>query len=88
MHKACFQHGMAYGDFKYWSRRTVSDKFLCNKAINIAENSKNDGYQRDLDSMGYKFFDKKSSGSGVMSNQQLAEELHKPIIKKNEKRKV
>ena len=36
----------------------------------------------------YKFFDKKTSGSGVKSmpkNQQLAEELHKPIIRKFEK---
>ena len=42
--------------------------------------------------MAYTFFDKKSSASAVksaiMSNQQLAEELHKPIIKKVEKRKV
>ena len=43
--------------------------------------------------MVYKFFDKKSEGSGVNTklapqNQQLAEELHKPIIKKIEKRKV
>ena len=44
--------------------------------------------------MVYKFFDKKSKGSGVVNikltpqNQQLAEELHKPIIKKFEKRKV
>ena len=31
----------------------------------------------------YKFFDKKSSGSGVnvTQNQQLANELHKPIIR-------
>ena len=43
--------------------------------------------------MVYKFFDKKSAGSGVNTklapqNQQLAEELHKTIIKKFEKRKV
>ena len=42
----------------------------------------------------YKFFDKKSKGIGVANieitpqNQQLAEELHKPIIRKFEKRKV
>ena len=38
-----------------------------------------------------KFFDKKSEGSGNVSNKenmQLAEELHKPIIKKSKKRKV
>ena len=39
--------------------------------------------------MAYKFFDKKSAGTDVTKlknqstkNQQLAEELHKPIIKK------
>ena len=40
--------------------------------------------------MVYKFFDKKSSGSGaklVLQNQQLANELHKPIIRKFEKKK-
>ena len=36
------------------------------------------------------FFDKKSKGGGIkaMSNQQLANELHKPIIRKFMKRKV
>ena len=46
--------------------------------------------------MVYKFFDKKSKGSGAKhvnikltpQNQKLAEELHKPIIRKLEKRKV
>ena len=46
--------------------------------------------------MVYKFFDKKSKGSGAKhvnikltpQNQQLAEEFHKPIIRKFEKRKV
>ena len=46
--------------------------------------------------MVYKFFDKKSAESGVKhvntkitpQNQQLAEELHKPIIRKIGKRKV
>ena len=43
-------------------------------------------------SMVYKFFNKKTSGSAVkseiMQNQQLAQELHKPIIRKFEKRKL
>ena len=33
LHKACFQHNMAYGDFKYLSRRTASDKVLRDKAL-------------------------------------------------------
>ena len=36
--KDCFQHGMAYGDFKDLTRRTASDKILPHKAFNIAEN--------------------------------------------------
>ena len=35
--KACFQHDMAYGDFKDLERRTVSDKILRDKASNIAK---------------------------------------------------
>ena len=41
--------------------------------------------------MVYKFFDKKSQGSGLANNKeniQLADELHKPIIRKFKKRKV
>ena len=56
---------MAYGDFKDLTRRTASDKILHHKAFNIAKNLKYDGYQRGLASMVYKFFDKKSSGSGI-----------------------
>ena len=79
--KACFQHDMVYGDFKDLARTTASDKALQNKAFNIAENPKYDGYQRCFASTIYKFFDKKTSGSGVNNeikqNQQMAEELHK-----------
>ena len=35
----------------------------------------------------YKIFDEKT-GSGISVNEQLAEELHKPIIKKLKRRKV
>ena len=56
---------MAYADFKDLTRRTASDKILRGKAFHIANNPKYDGYQRGLDSMFYKFFDKKTSGSGI-----------------------
>ena len=91
---------MAYGDFKDLTRRTASDKIFRDKAFNIAKNPKYDGYQRGLASMVYKLFDKKfasvadksASGSGTknenMSNKKLTEELHQPIIRKFEKRKV
>ena len=77
---------MAYGDFKDLEKRKASDKVLRDKAFNTAKNPKYDGYQRGLASMVYKFFDKKSASNGVANNEikqnlQLAEELHKPIIK-------
>ena len=88
--KACFQHYMAYGKAKDLIKRTQLDKFLRDKAFKIASDPKYHGYQRGLASMAYKFFDNKSSGSGINngSNYQLANELHKPIIKKFKKRKV
>ena len=92
--KACFQHDVVYGDFNDSAKRTAADKVLRDKAFNIARNPKYDGYQRGLASMVYKFFDKKTKGSGVTTlanksaikytpqNEQLAEELHKPTIRK------
>ena len=73
------------------------------KALKIVRDKKDDGYQRGLASMVYEFFDKKSNGSGCHSsstsyhplliannkeNIQLADEFHKPIIRKFKKRKV
>ena len=82
---------MAYGDFEDLTRRTASDKILRYKAFDIAKNPKYHGCQRGLASMVYKFSDKKASHSGIknenMSHQQLAEELHKPIIRKFKKEK-
>ena len=88
--KACFQHDMAYGKSKDLIKRTQSDKVLKDKAFKIANNPNYDGYQRVLASMVYKFFDKKFKGSGIINelNDQLANELHKPIIRKFKKRKV
>ena len=89
--KACFQHDMAYGDFKNLAKRIEADKVLIDKAFKIASDQKYDGNQRGLASMVYKFFDKKSQGNGLANNKeniQLADELHKPIIRKFRKRKV
>ena len=58
---------MGYGDFKDLKRRTFSDKVLRDKAFGIAKNPKYDGYQRGLASMVYKFFDKTSEGSGIIT---------------------
>ena len=87
--KACFQHDLACGKSKVLRKRTQSDKGLRDKWLKIASHPKYDGHQRGLALIVYKFFDRKSSGSGVATepNYQLANELHKPIIKKFKKRK-
>ena len=89
--KACFQHG----HFKDLKWRTAANNVLRDKAFNIAKNYKYYGYQRGLAYMVYKFFDRKTKGSGVTlanksipQNEQLAEELHKPIIRKFKRREV
>ena len=94
--KACFQHDSAYADHKDLINRTKSDKVLRDKAYDIASNPEYDGYQRSLASMVYKFFNKKSTGSSFKklknatkpSSSILADELHKSIIRKFNKRKV
>ena len=98
--KACSQHDMAYGDFKDLPRRTASDKASRNKPFNIAKKPEYDGSQCGLASVVFKFLDKMLEGGAVtqdiLSNQrhfglamrQLVNELHKPFIKKFEKRKV
>ena len=62
--KACFQHDMAYGKSKELTKSTPPDKVLRDKAFKIASDLKYNGYQRGLASMVYKFWNKKSSGSG------------------------
>ena len=97
--KACFQHDSAYTNNKDLINRTKADKVLKDKAYNIASNPKYGGYQRGLVSMVYKCFDKKSMGSVIAkpsslkrvskdSSLILADELHKPVIRKFNKRKV
>ena len=88
--KAYFVHDAAYSDSKDLTNRTIADKNLKNRAFDIAKDPKYDGYQRGLASMVYKFFDSKVSGSSaklIPENEQLANELHKLIIRKFEKRK-
>ena len=97
--KAFFQHDSAYADHKDLINRTEADKVLRDKAYDIASNPEYDGCQRGLSNMVYKFFDKKSTaepsslermGSGIKKDSSLilADELHKPIIKEFEKRKL
>ena len=70
---------------------TAADKVLRDKAFNIAKDPSKDGYQKALAAIVYRFFDKKTAGSCIKSipqNEQLAEELQKPISSKFKKRKV
>ena len=86
---------MAYNKFKDLEKRTQSNIVLKNKAFEIASNPKYNGYERRLASMVYKFFLtkikriwlKRKSGE-FLQNSQLANEFHKPIIRKFKKRKV
>ena len=82
--KACFQHDMAYGDFKDLTGRTASDKILRHKAFSVAKNSKYDGYENGLASMVSNCLYKKSAFGGavkneIMINQELAEQLYNPM---------
>ena len=65
---------------------------MLDKSFKITKNPKYNGHQRGLTSMVYNFFDKKATGvaakNEVMQNKELAEELHKPLIRKFIKRKV
>ena len=83
---------MTYGDFEDLNKRTTADKVLRDKAFSIAKNPKHDGCRHGLAFMVYKFFNKITSGGKVktenISNKELAEELHKTIVKKIKKRKV
>ena len=81
---------MAYAKTKELAKRTQSDKVLKDKAFKIANDPKYDDYQKALALIVYKFFDKKSRGSGITNepNYQLENELHKPITEKFKKRKV
>ena len=67
---------MAYGKWKDLSKRAQSDKVLRDKAFKIASDPKYDGYQRGLALMVYKFFRKKSRGSGVDLNQNIGLQIN------------
>ena len=60
---------LAYGDFENLVSRTVSEKVITRVYVNCLQ-----------------FFDKKFGTSGarnkLIPNQELADELHKPVIKK------
>ena len=77
--KACFAHDAAYSDSKGLDKKTISDRILKDTAYEIAMNPKCDDYQRGLASMMHKFFDKKTRLRTTV-NEELAQELNKPVI--------
>ena len=91
---ACFQNDSAYAKYKDRLNRKQSDTALKNKTLKIATDPRVNGYQRGLAAMVYKFFNERTKGSGIndkgnlLVNSQLAEELHKPIIRNFKRRKV
>ena len=76
--------------------KTMSDKVLLEKSLESAGNPQYDGYQHGFASVVYKFFDEKprdttthtGAGIEISEDQPLADELHNPIISKNQKRKM
>ena len=85
--KVFFAHNAAYSDNKELVKRTISDKILRDRAYETARNHNYGRYQRALASIVYRFFHKKT-GSGISVNEQLPEELHKPVIKRFQRRKA
>ena len=93
--KAGFVHDAAYSGSKDLAKRTISDKILKDRAYINAINSKYDGYQRGLASMVYRIFEKKTGSRAIATSkartsviEELAQELHKPVIKKFKRREV
>ena len=91
--KACFKHDVTYAKYTDVENRLIAGDKSQNSGYDIAINREYDGYQRGLASMVYKLFNSKvatktASAKGIKSNKILAEELHKPAIKKLNKRKV
>ena len=83
---------MAYCDFKDLNRGIFADKVLCDKAFNIAKDTKYDGYQPGPASMVYKLSDNSGvnahADNEIKQNHQLSGELHEPIIRNFRKRTV
>ena len=84
-----------YSDSKDLDIRTNSGNILKDRADESARNCGYDGYQRALASMIYKAFDKKTGSQTIATGktrlsveEQLAQELHKLVTKKFNRRKV
>ena len=90
---------MTFAKYKYLTKTIQTDEILRDKVVKISTNLKYGGYKKGLASMVFMFLDKKSTGCGIaklanesviksMPNQQLANELQKPIISKLKKNQI
>ena len=87
--KACFTHDATYSYSENLAKRTISEKILRERAYEITINPEYDGYRRGLASMVCKFFDKKTrSATKASITEELAQELHMPVIKKFQRRNI
>ena len=71
---------MVYGDFKDLAKRTASDKVLRDEAFNIAKNMMDNKQVLRLWFINFLKSQGDGINNGIKQNEQLAEELHKPII--------
>ena len=91
---ACFQHEMVHEDFKDLRSRAVCDKVLRNKAFQIACNPSMMNINVNCHQWSTDIFDKKAkdtstfTGTGISEDQQLTNELHRPITREFKKRKI
>ena len=67
-----------HGDFSDLTKITAIDKVLRDKAFNIVTNTKDDIFQHRIKSIVNKFLIKNK----IISNQDIADELDKTIIRK------
>ena len=95
LNKASFDQDTAYSDSKDLAQRIISDKILKERAYESARTRGYDGYQRALASTVDNFWEKKTGSGAIVTskvrasvNEQLAEELYKPVIKQFKRRKV
>ena len=95
LNKAFFSHNAAYSDRKDLPKKTISVKILKDKAYEIATNSIYDDYNGGLAGMIYNIFDKKTGLGAITTdkvgasvNEVLTQQLHKPVIKIFERKRV
>ena len=98
-----YRNEMGYGGFKDLTRRKATDKAFHDKSFNFTKNKKYHGYQNRLASWFIPLLIKErlvkqlkmkmkmkneNENENENSKKELAEELHKPITRKFEERKV